>query len=545
VIAHRSIGVACVAACLLFSSAARADFIVGQVVDSQGVGVPGVNIDAIDLLGGVPPLLMNDGTDANGFFTTTIPSGFFTLVFIPPPPPVTNLLPTAVGQVVVVGTANLGTVTVPDGLVVQGRVVYEGLLPASGVDLTLLDQDDPNALPVEGQTNAFGQFSLACAQGTYDFRLDPQAVPGATLAPREFTLPVSANVNLRDVVLEPGFHVTAIILQPGGLPLVNADVDVDDWFTGESVWTPHDNSDVTGLVDVVLAEGVYDFKLCPALSTGLAAVGYESVGVDQDFFAGILTAQQGVLLTGLVNDTQANVLKGIDLDLVDSATGQELALCGDNTDASGIYAVIAPPGSWDVRFTPPHSQPYGSKILPSVNIGAPTVVLHTTLPDCPPFIPYGFGLKGTGGLEPDLKASGGSARLGNDDYKFEISNALGGAHAVLLVGLAPAATQFSGSILFVAGAEPPGPNEPVHVEGFQEHPLGGTMPYVGWPFQMHLLVLRGPVGVAGAGRLTLPDPIPSSPALSGVSRFAQLLVWDPGASVGWAFSHGIQIPHLE
>src|SRR5215510_3927937 len=82
-------------------SLASADAITGRVVDQNGVGVAGVDIDVINLGSGGNPHEVNDGTDANGNFLTTIDqSGVFEVRFFPPPPPLTSLLTGVVTNVV-------------------------------------------------------------------------------------------------------------------------------------------------------------------------------------------------------------------------------------------------------------------------------------------------------------------------------------------------------------------------------------------------------------------------------------------------------------
>jgi hypothetical protein len=530
---------------LALAPAARADFIVGQVVDSQGVGVPGVNIDAVSQIGGGTRTLINDGTDANGFFTTTIPAGLFTLTFIPPAPPASSLLTGTMTDVVIVGTTDLAQVPLPDGLLIEGRVLSTGLFPAAGVELELRDENDPGALPLETVTDPFGEFLMVCPPGTFEFRLDPSLVPGQTLAPLAAVHSFTTSVDLGDILLEPGFHITAVMLHPGGQPLVGADSDTEDALTGDSLYTPSDNTDATGFLDIVVPAGLYNFNICPQLSTGLVGVTFTQIPVVQDVHAGTLTVPAGVLMTGLVDDLLGQGISKVDLDLVQSSTGLELGLCGDNTDSSGAYAVNVLPGTWDIRITPPFSEPYGSRFFPGTVIAGP-MVLDATLPDCPTHVPYGTGTLGSGGFEPELEASGGSARLGNEDYKFQINDALGGAHAVLIVGLAPTSVPFAGGSLLVSGPKPPGRLDKSTVKTLQLHPLGAGTPYpAGLPLEVHLLKLGGPAGVAGAGQLSLLDPIPQIPALSGISRYAQLMVRDPGVASGWALSHGIQITYLE
>src|SRR5262245_65609301 len=75
------------------ASLASADAITGRVVDQNGVGVAGVDIDVINLGSGGNPHELNDGTDINGNFLTTIDGpGVYEIRFFPPTPPTTTLL---------------------------------------------------------------------------------------------------------------------------------------------------------------------------------------------------------------------------------------------------------------------------------------------------------------------------------------------------------------------------------------------------------------------------------------------------------------------
>ena len=96
---------------VLLAPGAVADFITGRVVDWNGVGVEGVDIDVKEETTGQEPPIFNDGTNANGFFNTTLPPGVYTVTFRPPKPPTTTHLFAEVEGVVVFGTTNMGVIT--------------------------------------------------------------------------------------------------------------------------------------------------------------------------------------------------------------------------------------------------------------------------------------------------------------------------------------------------------------------------------------------------------------------------------------------------
>ena len=70
---------------LSLSTPVAADFLAGQVVDSQGVGVGGVNIDVENMITGDKPDILNGGTNPGGFFNATLPPGLYEVTFNPPP----------------------------------------------------------------------------------------------------------------------------------------------------------------------------------------------------------------------------------------------------------------------------------------------------------------------------------------------------------------------------------------------------------------------------------------------------------------------------
>lgn len=64
------------------------------------------------------------------------------------------------------------------------------------------------------------------------------------------------------------------------------------------------------------------------------------------------------LVSGHVLDPSGSPAAGVNLDFVDKATGTNLPLTGDVTDALGAYAVTVPAGSYEVRYKPPLGQPW-------------------------------------------------------------------------------------------------------------------------------------------------------------------------------------------
>jgi FG-GAP-like repeat len=145
----------------------------------------------------------------------------------------------------------------------------------------------------------------------------------------------------------------------------------------------------------------------------------------------------------------------------------------------------------------------GAAIVPSV--------LHRNATFAPPGNgrrqQYGAGLGGSAGLVPIL-GSAGVLRPGFSG-SLRITNALGGAPALLGAGLAQA-------------------SQPA---------VGGTLLIV--PSDLVPLTLGGAPGVAGAGSSAVPWTIP--PALAGFQGFLQAAIQDPAAPQGFALTNGLDL----
>lgn len=123
---------------------------------------------------------------------------------------------------------------------------------------------------------------------------------------------------------------------------------------------------------------------------------------------------------------------------------------------------------------------------------------------------YGAGLAGSGGAVPSLVGIG-CAQIGATPSLY-VSNALGGAVAFHVLGIAMASIPA----------------------------LGGTL-LVGSPWMLLPVVLGGASGASQVGSHSLPLGIPNNPTLSGASVFVQTLVVDPGAPAGVSMTNGLQV----
>lgn len=328
-----------------------AQMITGTVRGANGVGVPGVNIDCFDPSGNELDLL-NDGTDANGNFTTTVVDGpgVYDFIFYPPAPPVTTHLVGERNGVVVATTTNLGTVTLGAGVLLSGRTVRNGTIPVANVTLTVIDKlTDLTVTQVQTKTNAFGQFNLAVPPHAIELQLDANT-SAFLLGSRSKELAPSADRALGDIQLPPGALVTAHVQRANGVALNGADFDFVNLATGRTAFVPNDNTNTLGNLSCVVPVGTWEIEICPRAVDALPAKALHGVVIAGTTNLGTLVVPNGVRLFGTVLTAHGNLASGVDVDVFDAVTGVEVPLCGDDTNASGAYSVYVPVGTYDVLF---------------------------------------------------------------------------------------------------------------------------------------------------------------------------------------------------
>ncbi len=121
--------------------------------------------------------------------------------------------------------------------------------------------------------------------------------------------------------------------------------------------------------------------------------------------------------------------------------------------------------------------------------------------------PYGTGLPGSGGIVPQLDVTGCFA-AGSNSLEFEVTNGLGGASGLVLVGTETASLPLEGGTLLVAP-----------------------------PFVTLVTIALDGSG-PGTGTLTIPVP-PTGPAPAGTKITLQAAFFDAAAPYGISFSNGL------
>jgi len=500
-------------AAFLLGSTAFADFITGTVKTSTGAPAVGVNIDAIRLSNGNNINLSNDGTDATGFFNTTIPADVYDLWFFPPPG--SSDVTLVLHNVVVSGTKVLGTLNLQAGAVLTGHVQTQGAVPIATLDLWVTDQVTNQAVPLANRrTDAFGNFQITVPKNAIELDFDATSVqPTFVLGSRAMFLSPTANTNLGTIVMPPGMIVTGHVQRSaGGTPMAGVDLDFKSTTAGGVEYTPNDNTDALGNFSVVVKAGTYNVDFSPAFATHIAGKRLAAQNVAANLSLGTVALDNGAVLSGTIKSWDNVAQLNGDVDVYRTSTGELVPTAGDNSNASGAYQVIVPLDNLKVVFRPPNfTVPLSSDVHTNFLVTVNTT-LNGVLPACALPNNYGTGLAGTGGIVPHLTFSGGTTRDGNSAFAYELQGGRGGALAILTLSAFQRNIPFRGGTLLV------------------DISSGASIKVV--------TVLSGPAGGAGVGVKHVLTPFPLGVA-TNFDIYAQFAVKDAAAVQGYAFSDGM------
>ncbi|MEC9477303.1 MAG: hypothetical protein VX764_09715 [Planctomycetota bacterium] len=392
----------------------------GRVVDTNGVGIEGIDIDIVDPFTGLSLVLSQDVTLVDGNFTTIIcevaAPGFYDVLFqTAPAMPYFDLL---VQTVNLVGNTDLGVLALDDASIVSGRVNGETGQALAEVDLDFFD-------PISGQETVFsgdftdgdGLFSVKVIADFWDIRLTegPGTSPTPLVPILVKDVPLISSLDLGDLLMRDGHNLTGTIQDASGGAVDGADIDVIDPITDEKIVTPGDNTNGSGIFQVLVPSGSWELEVDPPQGTGLVSSLSTIVvpvgGVD----IGVITLPSGFSVSGSVVDSGGDVVADTDLDFFISATGIEIPTAHDNANSSGVFSVQVEPETYDIAFRPRFVSGAAPLVINSIVVAADTNLGQIALPD-------GFALTGTvvAGTDPvgEVEITLTDSSTGADVYVF-------------------------------------------------------------------------------------------------------------------------------
>ncbi len=365
----------------------------GVVVDSNGQGVGGVDIDITQLSTGQPMALSQDFTLADGSFSLAIcqsvPSGFFDITF--QAPATVPFFDRTLQTVTLSGSTNLGAIQLADAGIISGRVVTELGQPLELVDLDFFIPISGQAVPFSGDTtDAAGEFLVKVSTLFWDVRFvaDPSSSSIPLVPVMLSDLALFTIVDVGDVVLRNGYTLTGTVLDMGGSPVVAGDIDVRDPITGEKILTPGDNTNGSGIFSVLVPAGDFQLEIDPPQGSTLVSILTPiSIAVGGTTL-GVLTLPDGFSVFGEVINSSGQSVPETDLDFYISATGVEIPTAHDNANSSGVFSVQVVPDTYDIAFRPKFSSGAAPLVIEVVNVSSNVDLGSVVVPD-------GFAITGT------------------------------------------------------------------------------------------------------------------------------------------------------
>jgi hypothetical protein len=348
----------------------------GYVRDSTGTGLPDIDLNITDEITGLPLYISGDNTDEEGYYDLIVPSGRFTIIYRRVGGG--RLVPVELGGVNISGDTSIDVV-MSTGFFVSGLVTGPGGEPVAGADLDAEDSFSGIKIYTPGDnTDNNGHYQLLLPPGTYDINVAPD--PSERLLPGiVYLFPVYHDTTL-NFSLESGFLLSGTVTDPDDNGVFDVDLDIINPADGTELFTPSDNTDSSGVYNIVIPPGVFDIDYKPrAVPPYLAPFDLNDVVVSGDLVRDV-TLSYGVLVSGTVHDTRNRPVSSVDIDARDTVDLDDIPLVGDFTDSSGSFATVLPIGTYDLDFNPTRSLRLAAKRLLSVSLNADTtlsVVLDT------------------------------------------------------------------------------------------------------------------------------------------------------------------------
>lgn len=495
------------ALCALVCTTAQAGVITGQLRDTQGMPVANA-IFEFQGSGAGDAIVIGGSSDANGNFTTTVtPDGNYRMIVYPLPPPQSSVVVKRFQNIVVGATTNnLGTLLLGNGVQVSGRVVNSAGTPLVSVGMEFLSPADSQWLDFTNHdTNALGQFNVNVPYGECEVGFEPGPVPyygGPGTGPHSILLNNTGSMDLGDVVMPAGYVVSTSVRRASDNSAVE-DVGVEfvRRSSGRVAYTPHNRTDANGNLGITVAPDNYDVRYVPRSNDGLITTTLFNRTVPPGGPLGTVSMEEGVELRGRVRGADNVGYPGTTVQLFHAVTNAEVFVDNGVTNATGNYSVIAPPGTYNVKFSASFAIPFGTITYNNVVIPPNTnhVDRDGTLPSVPFGTLVGSGVPGLGGITPAIVPVGGAPRLGNAAYSLNFSQARGAALGVVIYSFGPS-----------------------------------TAPHGPQLYARSALALSGTPGVAGDGAGAFQIPIPNDASLAGQTLHAWLHVRDGASNFGVA-----------
>jgi hypothetical protein len=248
------------------------------------------------------------------------------------------------------GATNMGTLVLQPGVTVSGVVHGPTGLPLAGANVDAIDTNDVTLFTPNDGSDVNGNFAVTVPLGVTKVRVNPPT--GQLLVRYETTLNITAPVNLGVITLPQAFNVSGVVVDSNsGLPISGVTVAAFDNKTLVPFSNVNPTTGTLGNFTLQLPIGVHRLEFDPPTGNAHASRVKHSVLVLGTTNLGSIGLRPAITLTGTVTGPGGPV-NNCDVD-VETAEGMKMFTLHDNTNASGLFSVRVPAGTYRVRVDPP------------------------------------------------------------------------------------------------------------------------------------------------------------------------------------------------
>lgn len=211
-----------------------------------------------------------------------------------------------------------------------------------------------------GFTDANGNFTTTITpNGEYRITILPQPAPQSLVVTERFENITVGNTpnNLGTIVLEVGALLTGRVLNSSGTPLVGVSLDFVRGPDFQPLDFSNPDTNTQGYFAVAVPFGPCDVRFTPGAPPYYGGPGSASLSISLDTTGpadlGNVILPPGFGLSANVRSASSgDVIEGLELQVVDAATGAVVFTPKNRTDEFGNVSVTVVAGTYHVRFMP-------------------------------------------------------------------------------------------------------------------------------------------------------------------------------------------------
>jgi len=358
----------------------------GTVTDNLAQPVGSVAVQLYDTTGiAIGPY--SDSTNGSGVYSISgVDPGWYDISFRPRN--ADGLVPVYIDNIHITASMTYD-LTLQPGIYLTGFVhdpANQGILD---VDLNVYDQTTNIKLfTPRDNTDNNGLYEVVIPTGLYtiDYRYRGTDQNARHVPQELINVQINADTSI-DVLMPNGFFISGTVLGPGGVPVVDEDLDARDSGTRLKLYTPNDNTDNNGQYLMLVPPGNYEVNVAPVPTTRLLpgiVYNYPVFG-DVTINFNLISGQ---LVSGTVRNPSSTPVYNVNIGVVDPVTGLDLFVPWDRSDSSGNYQFVLGNGTYFIEFSPPVTPPYTGGFWQNGFVVNGDTQLNVT-------VPWGYLISGT------------------------------------------------------------------------------------------------------------------------------------------------------